>query len=103
MKAVNREELFWLYFFNNPHQNSITFGKENKSHFNNSEVNYYGNFFKEIEQELTTFTLRGIEHPIIDLLQESGLIKNIQTQYQQITHIADGNIPTLVTFSLTIR
>ena len=46
-----KEELLWLYFFNNPHQNSITCGKDNKTHFNNSEVNYYGNFFEKIEKE----------------------------------------------------
>ncbi|MDR1458623.1 MAG: hypothetical protein LBI60_00185 [Bacteroidales bacterium] len=96
------EELLWLYFFNNPHQNSITFGKDNKAHFNNSEVNYYGNFFEKIEREQETFMLRGIEHPIIDLLKESGLFENIRKTYQQKTLDNAENIPTLLTFSSSI-
>jgi tetratricopeptide (TPR) repeat protein len=96
------EELMWLYFFNNPHQNRITFGKENKRHFNNSEVNYYGKFFEKIEKEEETFALRGVEHPVIDLLEESGLLGNIRKTYQQKAFDNAENIPTLITFSSSI-
>jgi hypothetical protein len=97
-----REELLWLYFFNNPHQNSITYGKDNKTHFNNSEVNYYGKFFEKIEKEQETFLLRGIEHPVIDLLKESGLLDNIRKTYQQRTLDNTENVPVLLTFSSSI-
>lgn len=97
-----KEELLWLYFFNNPHQNSITYGKDNKSHFNNSEINYYGKLFEKIENEQETFLLRGIEHPIIDLLKESGLLDNIRKTFLQKTHDNTQAIPTLLTFSLSI-
>lgn len=97
-----KEELLWLYFFNNPHQNSITYGKDNKAHFNNSEINYYGKLFDKIEKEQETFLLRGIEHPIIDLLKESGLLDNIRKTYLQKTHDNTQAIPTLLTFSLSI-
>lgn len=97
-----KEELLWLYFFNNPHQNSITYGKDNKAHFDNSEINYYGKFFEKIEKEQETFLLRGIDHPIIDLLKESGLFDNIRKTYLQGTLNNTPTIPTLLTFSLSI-
>ncbi len=97
-----QEELFWLYFFNNPHQNSISYGKDNKTHFNNSEVNYYGKFFEKIEKQQETFILRGIEHPVIDLLKESGLLENIRETYYHKTLDNSDNIPTLLTFSSSI-
>ncbi len=97
-----KEDLLWLYFFNNPHQNSISLGKDNKSHCNNLEVNYYGKFFEKIEKEIETFTLRGIEHPIIDLIKESGLLEIIRKAYQQKTLDNAHKIPTLITFSASI-
>ncbi|MDR3118444.1 MAG: hypothetical protein LBU44_03360 [Mediterranea sp.] len=97
-----KEDLLWLYFFNNPHQNSISFGKDNKTHFNNSEVNYYGRFFEKIEKEQDKFLLRGIEHPVINLLKESGLIDIVKNAYQQKTLDNTEVIPTLLAFSSSI-
>ena len=96
------EELLWLYFHNNPHQNTISFGRDNKPHFNNSEVNYYGRFFENIVKDTETFSLRGIEHPLIDLLKEAGLVEIIRNTYQQITHDYTDSIPTLITFSSSV-
>jgi tetratricopeptide (TPR) repeat protein len=98
----SKEKLLWLYFHNNPHQNAVSFGNANKVHFNNSEVNYYGKLFEQIEREIETFTLRGIEHPVIDLLKESGLLETIRNTYQQKTLDATDKIPALLTFSSSI-
>lgn len=97
-----KEELLWLYFFNDPYQNRISYGKDNKTHFNNSEVNYYGNFFEKIEKQQETFILRGIEHPIIDLLKESRVLDNIKETYIKITIDNNYYIPLLLTFSSSI-
>lgn len=97
-----KESFLWLYFFSNPHQNTITYGKDNKAHFNNSEVNYYGNFFEKIINEQETFLLRGINHPLIDLLKVSNLLGNIRKTYQQKTHDSTYGIQTLLTFSSSI-
>lgn len=97
-----KEDLLWLYFFNNPHQNIISYGKDNKIHFNNSEVNYYGKFFEKIEKQEERFILRGIEHPIIDLLKESKLLDNIKETYLKKTLDNCCNIPLLLTFSSSI-
>lgn len=96
------DNLLWLYFFNNPHQNRISFGKNNKEHYNNKEINYYGNFFSLIENEYDTFEIRGIQKKTIELLNYSGLIKILKEKYELVTHDSSDQIPTLVTFSLSI-
>jgi len=97
-----KEDLLLLYFFSDPHSNKITFGKDYKSHFNHGEINYYGSFFEKIEKEQETFTLRGIPHPVIDLLKDSGLLNLLRQTYQQKTLDSTENIPTLLTFSSSI-
>jgi len=97
------EELLWLYFFNDPHQNRVTFGKENKKHFNNLELNYYGNFVNQIADENVKFNLRGIQRPTIDFLEYSGLLEMIQKKYIDITNEPLSGISTLITFSLSIN
>jgi tetratricopeptide (TPR) repeat protein len=97
------EDLLWLYFFNDPHHNQISFGKNNKEHSNNSEINYYGRFFDAIETNQNTFILRGIEKPLIELLECSGLLDIIKKKYKSITIEIPDNIPTLLSFSASIR
>ena len=96
------EELLWLYFFNNPHQNRISFGTENKAHYNNNEINYYGRFFELIENEQELFTIRGIQKKSIELLEYSDLLKTLKEKYESVTHESTNQIPTLITFSLSI-
>lgn len=96
------DDLLWLYFFNNPHQNRISFGKGNKAHYNNKEINYYGNFFELIENERETFTIRGIQKTTIELLDHSGLLKTLKERYNAVTHGDTDQIPTLITFSFSI-
>jgi tetratricopeptide (TPR) repeat protein len=96
------DELLWLYFFNNPHSDKITFGKGNRTHFNNKEVNYYGRFFELIENEQETFRIRSIKKRAIELLEYSDLLKTLKDKYAETTLEKPENIPTLLTFSLSI-
>ncbi len=96
------DDFLWLYFFNNPHQNRISFGKDNRTHYNNKEINYYGRFFDSIENERDTFTIRGIQKKSIELLEYSGLLKILSEKYEAVTHENTDKIPTLITFSLSI-
>lgn len=96
------EDLLWLYFFNDPHQDLVSFGKGNKQHYRKGEVNYYGDFFAELLKDTGSFTLRGIEKTTIDLLDSSNLLRLLADQYHKITHSTDSSIPTLITFSLSI-
>lgn len=96
------EDLLWLYFFNNPHQNRISFGKDNKVHYNNQEINYYGHFFEIIENNQVSFTVRDIPHKGIELLEYSDLLSTLRKSYVSVTHDDIDRIPTLITFSPSI-
>jgi tetratricopeptide (TPR) repeat protein len=96
------DDLLWLYFFNDPHQNRISFGKENRTHFNNKELNYYGKLSELIENEQEKFTIRGIEKKTVELFEYSGLLKILTDKYKSFTHESPDNIPTLVAFSLSV-
>jgi tetratricopeptide (TPR) repeat protein len=71
-------------------------------HYNNKEINYYGRFFDLLENEQETFTIRGIPKKSIELLEYSDLLKMLKEKYKSVTHENPANIPTLLTFSLSI-
>jgi len=96
------DNMLWLYFFNNPHQDRVSFGRENRNHFNERKVNYFGSFTEKIIDDTETFTIRGIKKPIIELLEYSDLIKLVQLSYERVTRESSESIPTLITFSLSI-
>jgi tetratricopeptide (TPR) repeat protein len=96
------EDLLWLYFFNNPHQNRISFGKDNRVHYNNKSINYYGHFFELIENEQEAFIIRGIQKKSIELLEYSGLLKTFKEKYESVTLENTNQIPVLITFSFSI-
>ena len=96
------DNILWLYFFNNPHQNRVSFGRENRIHYNERKVNYYGNFTEKITDDTETFTIIGIKKAIIELLEYSDLIKLVQSSYERVTRESSESIPTLITFSLSI-
>jgi hypothetical protein len=90
----------WLYFYNDPHQSRVTFGKEYKPHFEKQEFNYYGRLFRAIEQG-ESFTMRSINHPIIELLEHSGLLTVLKDAYIRQTPNST-TMPTLIAFSPSI-
>lgn len=96
------ENLLWLYFFNNPHQDRVSFGKENRNHYNERKVNYYGNFTEKINDKTETFTIRGIQKPLIEILEYADLISILKSKFVSVTKGSDESIPTLITFSLSI-
>ncbi len=103
IKNRNGDEFLWLYFFNDPGLNNVTFGRGNKSHFNKLEFNYYGDFFNQINEKSSTFIIRGIQRQMVELLEHSGLLKLLKdTFYKESTLVVGDTIPTLITFSLAI-
>lgn len=96
------DDLLWLYFFNDPHANAISFGKKNQSHFNNNEINYYGNFFELIENSIIKFKKGEFQKDAIELLDYSNLLQTIKNKYKEITLEDIDSIPLLLTFSLSI-
>jgi|LSQX01.2.fsa_nt_gb hypothetical protein len=96
------EDFFWLYFYNDPYHHIVSFGKENQKHFSNCETNYYGNFFDLIENENNTFSIGEYKYQIIELLRHSKLIDKLKKTFNEKTHEKLENIPTLLTFSLSV-
>ena len=101
--VVGNEEVFlWLYFFNNQHGNTVTYGKNNKIPFDKGEPNYYGRFFELIEDDSAVFPFGGIKRPAIELLKVSGLLDSMIRKYREVTHEVPEQIPTLISFSPSI-
>ena len=100
---IEKEEFLWLYFFNNSSQKKISFGKENKKYFLDKAPNYYGNFFDQILDPNSKFESNGLSWPIIDLLEDSGILKLLIERYEQRTRQTSTLIPTLLTFSSSIK
>jgi tetratricopeptide (TPR) repeat protein len=97
------EELLWLYFFNDIYHNRITFGKENKEHFHNLERNYYGDFLNQITDNDSKFIRNGIQRPVIELLENSGILNLFVEKYKDRTPFASiDKVPALITFSSTV-
>jgi tetratricopeptide (TPR) repeat protein len=98
------EEFLWLYFFNDTYQNRITYGKSNRKHFYDPERdNYFGDFYKKILDRNEKFLINGIERPVIDLLDNSGILKLFFDKYNEVYPDDQRDIiPTLITFSQTI-
>jgi len=101
---VDGENLMWLYFFNDPFQQRVSFGKGYKRPFMDGQNNYFGHFFTLIENDENTFSLRHSDYryPVIELLKESGMLDVWRNQFVQVTQYPTDNVPTLVTFSSSI-
>jgi tetratricopeptide (TPR) repeat protein len=97
-----RDDLLWLYFFNDPRSNKITFGKGNRDNANKETTNYYGKFFNIITDGYTTFKSGEFQKNAIELLQYSNLLKTVKDKFADVTKECDENIPTLLTFSMSI-
>lgn len=97
------DDFLWLYFYNDPYQNIVSFGKENQKHYGNGEINYYGGFIELIEDVNNTFSIGEYQYPIIELLRYSKLLDKLKRTYAEKMHSSTENIPTLVTFSLSVN
>lgn len=100
--SIEGDILQWLYFFNDPHQHTVSFGKRYKKHYMDGEVNYYGKFLHSIENKDTSFSLRHVDYPLIEMLEVSGMLKMWETEYNHTTQSVPETIPTLLTFSSSI-
>lgn len=99
---VDGDPLMWLYFFNDPNYHRVSFGKGYKKHYMDREYNYYGKFLKNIEDDRQEFSLRHVQYPLVELLEESGMLKIWKEEYAKVTYTTSTEIPTLLSFSSTI-
>ena len=99
---IEEEALQWLYFFNDPYLNSVSFGKKYKKHYLDGELNYYGKFMEGIADNNTKFSLRHVPYPLVEMLDVSKMLDLWKAEYYQVTQTNPDAIPTLVTFSSSI-
>jgi tetratricopeptide (TPR) repeat protein len=97
--AGSEEVFLWLYFFNNQHGNTVTYGRNNKIPFDKGEPNYYGRFFELIQDDAAVFPFGGIQRPAIELLKVSGLLDAAIGKYMEVTLEVPEQIPTLISFA----
>lgn len=96
------DNFLWLYFYNDPRTNTVSFGKSNLSSANKNIQNYYGHFFNLIENEMVQFRYGEFQKDAIELLEYSNLLKTIKDKYSEVTKESPNHIPTLLTFSLSV-
>lgn len=72
----NKEDRYWLYFYEDTTNNEIVYGKDNQSHYRNNEPHYYGDIFSKMTQSDSHFciTIESKSYVIFLKLQEFWLL-----------------------------
>ena len=55
----NKEDRFWLYFYEDIINDEVVYGKDNQSHYRNKEPHYYGDVFSLITDDSNTFMVEN--------------------------------------------
>ena len=59
IRLPNKEDRFWLYFYEDIVNNQIVYGKDNQSHYRDKELHYYGDIFSLLADPRRSFTIYG--------------------------------------------
>ncbi len=98
IQLPNREDRFWLYFYEDTANNNLVYGKDNQLHFRNKENHYYGDVFSLITEPRESFSIYGRQREFKDIFEVSGILETIKKQIDETT-----NIETYVSFSQDIN
>lgn len=91
----NREDRFWLYFYEDITNNEIVYGKDNQSHFRDGENHYIGDVFNKITNPFCRFSrYEGKYEELKGIFQASGIFDVLRNAVEN-----DDNIDTYVSFS----
>ena len=69
IQIPNREDRFWLYFYEDTANNLIVYGKDNQSHFRDKENHYYGDIFSKVVDPREYFTIYGRQRKLKDIFE----------------------------------
>ena len=95
----NKEDRFWLYFYEDVINDEVVYGKENKSHYCNNEPHYYGDVFSLITDKTNSFVRYGRKQDIHQIFKASGIIQKIKDAVGTTTN---EKIETYLSFSCDI-
>jgi len=93
----NREDRFWLYFYEDCANDNIDYGKDNQSHYRDKESHYFGDVFSRIIDPREFFTIYNRKREFKDIFEVSGIFAQIKKAFEQ-----DKDIETYVSFSADI-
>lgn len=95
----NREDRFWLYFYDGGDNDTVVYGKDNKRKFLTNTLHYYGDIFNLITDERATFTRYNLKQEMYKIFQASGIIGELRDAVG-----ADSNekIDTYISYSSDI-
>ena len=97
IKLPNREDRFWLYFYEDSANDLIVYGKDNQSHFRDKENHYYGDIFSKVVDPHEYFTIYGRQRKLKDIFEVSGIFEHIRKEID-----LEKDIETYVSFSSDI-
>ncbi len=93
----NREDRFWLYFYEDSTNDIIVYGKDNQSHYRDKENHYYGDVFARIVDPREYFSIYNRNRELRDIFEVSGIFEHIKREID-----IDRDIETFVSFSSDI-
>lgn len=64
----NKEDRYWLYFYEDTTNNEIVYGKDNQSHYRNNEPHYYGDIFSKMTQSDSHFLYYNRKQELFDII-----------------------------------
>ena len=97
IRLPNKEDRFWLYFYEDIVNNQIVYGKDNQSHYRDKELHYYGDIFSLLADPRRSFTIYGRQRELKDIFEVSGIFNHIKREMDM-----EKDITTFVSFSSDI-
>ena len=73
----NKEDRYWLYFYEDTTNNEIVYGKDNQSHYRNNEPHYYGDIFSKMTQSDSHFLYYNRKQELCDIFKASRILASL--------------------------
>lgn len=95
----NREDRFWLYFYDGGDNDTVVYGKDNKRKFLTNTLHYYGDVFNLITDDRATFTRYNLKQEMKKIFQASGILGELR---DAVGVDSKDNIDTYISYSSDI-
>lgn len=95
----NKEDRYWLYFYEDTNNNEIVYGKDNQSHYRNNEPHYYGDIFSKMTQSDSHFLYYNRKQELCDIFKASRILASLR---ESMNLTETEMVETYVSFSKDI-
>jgi len=95
----NKEDRYWLYFYEDTTNNEIVYGKDNQSHYRNNEPHYYGDVFSKMTQGDSHFLYYNRKQELCDIFKNSRILASLR---EAMDSTESEDVETYVSFSKDI-